>query len=390
LVTKQKEETKGAKPVSRESILAEFREIIKGPQNKYIEEWKREGKGVMGHFCSYVPLELFTAMGILPVRIRGAGSTDSGPADAYLSPRLCTFVRHATALALDEHYDFLDGEVSLNTCDHVRRANDVWRLKTNIQFHGFLSVPRNVRESLFPWFVEEVEILKKQMEEHFKVEVTEEALEDAIRLHNEVRRRLITLNQLRRRDPSPISGADTLAVFVASQLMPRDKFLPIVDELIAAVKSHEPTEKPRARVLLIGGELDEPEFVEVVEGQGAQVVGDNVCFGPRYSNQLIPEAGDPFEATYRNYFFTVDCARMVGGFPRRFEQIERLIRECNADGVIFQKMKFCDPWGSDQAKTMNRFKHMGRPLLVLEREYGVTMSGQVKTRTQAFLEALGK
>ncbi len=376
--------------MDRENLIAEFREIIKKPQNDYIREWTRGGNPVVGHFCTFVPSELFTAVGILPIRIRGAGSTDSGSADVYLSPRLCTFIRHATALALEEHYDFLDGEVSLNTCDHVRRACDVWRLKTNIQFHGFLSVPRNARESLFPWFVEEVQILKNQMEEHFKVKVTEEALRDAIRLHNEVRRRLITLNELRRRDPSPISGADVLAVFVASQLMPRDKFLQMADELIALLENHRPSERPRARILLIGGELDEPEFVEVIESQGAQVVGDNMCFGPRYINQLIPEVGDPFETMCRNYFFNVSCSRMVGGFSDRFDQVERLIRECSADGVIFQKMKFCDPWGSDQYKTMNRFKHKGRPLLVLEREYGVTASGQVKTRTQAFLEALGK
>lgn len=376
--------------MSREQVLSEFKEIIKRPGNRHIEEWKRAGGRVVGYFCTFVPAEMFTAAGILPIRIRGAGSTDSTNADVLLSSRLCTFIRHATALALDEHYDFLDGEVSLNSCDHVRRACDVWRLKTNIQFHAFISVPRSVRDSLFPWFVEEVQNVKDSVERHFKVRITEESLRDAIVLHNDVRKRIIKLNDLRRRDPSPISGEDALSVMIASQLMPRDKFIKMADELLASLENLVPSTRPRARIVIIGGELDEPEFVRVIEGQGAQVVGDNTCFGTRNSSQLVPEAGDPFEMMCRHYFYNVSCARTVGGFSARFEQIEKLIRECNADGVIFQKMKFCDVWGSDQHKCINRFKLKGRPLLVLDREYGVGGSGQVKTRTQAFLETLGK
>ena len=35
-------------------------------------------------------------------------------------------------------------------------------------------------------------------------------------------------------------------------------------------------------------------------------------------------------------------------------------------------------------------KEQNIPMLVLDREYGVTGSGQVKTRVQAFLEKMGK
>lgn len=376
--------------MTREEILNIFRDVIKEPGNSYIGEWKNEGKKVIGYFCTFVPAELITAAGMLPVRIRGAGSEDSSSADVYLSHRLCTMIRHATALALNEKYDFLDGEISLNTCDHVRRACDVWRTKTNIPFHAFISMPRTARDSLFPWFVEEVQNVKTGLEKHFGVKVEEENLKKAISLHNEVRKRIINLNTLRRRNPSPISGADALTVALAAQLMPRDKFLPLADELLKELENYTPDEKPRARIVVIGGELDEPHFLRVIESQGAQVVGDNVCFGSRYYSQLIPEAGDPMEMMCRHYFSNVQCARMVGGFPTRFELVERLIRECNADGVIFQKMKFCDPWGSDQHKTLMRFKIKGRPLLVLDREYGVSGIGQIKTRAQAFIEALGK
>jgi benzoyl-CoA reductase/2-hydroxyglutaryl-CoA dehydratase subunit BcrC/BadD/HgdB len=377
--------------MSKNEILAELGEVIKGPDNPYIRDWKKSGRGVMGYFCTYMPLELFTAAGILPVRIRGAGCKDSGPADAYLSNRVCTFVRHATTLALEERYDFLDGAVFLNTCDHVRRANDVWKAKTGIGFFAFISLPRNVRESLLPWYLEEVSTMKSQVEEHFGLKVTDDSLREAIDLHNMARERLIALNELRVRERPPLTGEEMLTIAVASQVMPPKKFVEIADELIPELEATGPEgEPPRARLAVIGSELDEPGFLRAIESQGAAVVADNVCFSTRYFDQLIQNAGDPLEAICRGYFFKIPCARMIGGFPRRYEQIQGLMSRYRVDGAIFQRMKFCDPWAGEAHNLLRRKKTTGMHLLVLDREYGVISTGQIKTRVQALLEAMGK
>ena len=92
----------------------------------------------------------------------------------------------------------------------------------------------------------------------------------------------------------------------------------------------------------------------------------------------------------RHTFYNVPCARMVGGFPKRFEFVEQLVNQCKADGIIFQRMKFCDPWGAEGHNLLRRYKNSDRHILVLEREYGVVATGQVKTRVQAFMEAMGK
>jgi len=377
--------------MNKDDILSELCEVIKGADNSYVRDWKKSGGGVIGYFCTYVPLELFTAAGMLPVRIRGAGCDDSGPADAYLSNRVCPYVRHSTALALEEKYDFLDGAVFLNTCDHVRRANDVWKAKTGIGFFAFISVPRNVRESLLPWYMEEVGNVKSRLEERFGVKVTDDSLREAIDLHNRVRNRLIALNELRGLDRAPLTGEEMLVIAVASQLMPPARFVELADELIAELEEGEPEKREvRARVVVIGGELDEPEFLRVIESQGAAVVADNVCFSTRYFSQLIPNAGDPMEAICRSYFFNIPCARMIGGFPERYERLRKLMTKYRADGVIFQRMKFCDPWGGDAHSMLHRKKTTGMHLLTLDREYGVISTGQIKTRIQAFLEAMGK
>ena len=53
--------------------------------NPYIEQWKKEGKKILGYYCSYAPEELIHALDILPFRIRGTTCTDTVLADAILS-----------------------------------------------------------------------------------------------------------------------------------------------------------------------------------------------------------------------------------------------------------------------------------------------------------------
>jgi benzoyl-CoA reductase/2-hydroxyglutaryl-CoA dehydratase subunit BcrC/BadD/HgdB len=138
-----------------EKILEEVRGLIRGLRNRHADEWKASGKPVVGYFCHYVPRELILPVGALPFRFRGAGSEDSSVGDAFLSSRVCTYVRHVMSLAMESQFDFLDGEISCNTCDHVRRAADAFRKKTDLPFHGFLSAPRPPRESFYGHYLTE-------------------------------------------------------------------------------------------------------------------------------------------------------------------------------------------------------------------------------------------
>ena len=100
------------------------------------------------------------------------------------------------------------------------------------------------------------------------------------------------------------------------------------------------------------------------------------------------KAADPLDALCQRYFFQTSCARMIGNFPDRFDTLVDTMKKRRIDGVVFQRLKFCDPWGAEGHKLRLRCKRMGLPLLVLEREYGLVHAGQVKTRVQAFMEMI--
>jgi benzoyl-CoA reductase subunit C len=376
--------------MTAEDILREIGTLIRDIKSRHVDDWKASGKPVIGYFCHYVPREVVLAAGALPLRLRGTGSTDSAMGDAYLSGRLCTYVRHVMSLALEGHYDFLDGEISANTCDHVRRSADVFRKKTDIRFHGFLSVPRNPRESLYGYYLNELRKLVADLEEHFGTSISAERLRAAIRAVNGTRCRLQAINALRAADRPKLSGAEALAVHISAHVLPPAVFNDLADRLIPALEGRGGLDSSRARLVLVGAELDEPRYVEAIESQGALVVGDLLCFGTRSVLAPLDEDGaDPLDTIARAYFFGSSCARMIGDFPRRWEELKTLVAAVRGDGVVFERLVFCDPWGGELHNILERAKKEDAfPVLSLTREYNVVPAGQVKTRVQAFVEKL--
>ena len=108
------------------NAIEELSKNCKPLENPYVTEWKAQGKKVMGYACTYLPEELLYAVDILPYRVTGRGITDSSKADSYLSRVNCSFARCCLEAALDSKFDFLDGAIFVNGCDHIRRCYENW------------------------------------------------------------------------------------------------------------------------------------------------------------------------------------------------------------------------------------------------------------------------
>ncbi|MFH1117422.1 MAG: 2-hydroxyacyl-CoA dehydratase family protein [Pseudomonadota bacterium] len=372
--------------MDKAEVLRLFQQVVQKPRNTYLDGWISGGGKVCGYYCTLIPGEILTAAGMVPYRIRGAGSDDTGLADVHMSSNVCTFVRHTVNLALEGQFDFLSGVVCMNGCDQARRAHDVLKQKSKIPFHAFLSVPRAAEERLFSWYKEELENLIAAMEKDFQVKIGPDELREAIGLHNAVRTKLIELNELRRGSNPPLSGSEALTVTVAAHLMPLKDFDELAGELLDATAGGEEPRNYRARFIVTGGELDEPEFLKAIEEQGGLVVYEDTCFGARFYEELVAEDGDPLDKIAERYFYRVPCARMFNSFSPRYANIERIKQAYKADGLIAQRMKQCVINAGHLYNFIRRGRENGLPTLVLDREYLAGGYGQVKTRVQAFIE----
>jgi benzoyl-CoA reductase subunit C len=371
--------------------FAEIAQATTTVLNSAAKKWREEGGKVVGYFCSFAPEEIITAAGLLPIRIRGTGSEGTEYSDAYMTSLNCSFSRNCLNLALKGDYDFLEGLVGFNTCDHTRRVYDIWTRKVEVPFVQLLSIPRKTGEEQVEWYRDELANLRQGLGEHFGVEITDARLWDAIRLHNETRRLQRRLYDLRKAKIPPISGAEMLAITVAGTAMPKERYNGLLREVLDEIEGLDGIADCRPRLLIMGGELDDPEYVEMIEDLGGLVVADSLCFGSRILWKDVAEGtGDPLLALARYHVAERPaCPRMFGVFPRRLEFVRELIREFRVDGVISQRLQFCDYWGYENSLLNKEFKEGKIPFLMLDREYSLGSGiGQTKTRIQAFLETL--
>lgn len=377
----------------KSKVFEQFNEATKTLFNPVLQDWKGKGGKILGYFCSTVPEELITAAGLAPFRMRATGSTSTEESDAYYSSINCSFPRHCFNLALIGEFKFLDGIICVNSCDHVRRIYDNWkRFVPGTPFVEVMSLPRKTEAAQVKWYSDEIKLLKGKIEKHFGVKISDEKLRKAIKLHNETRRLQKKLYELRKHEKPPITGAQTLAVMVAGTALPKEQYNEMLRELLKELSGKVGPGNHRARLMIVGGILDDPEYIKVIEDQGGLVVTDSLCFGTRNMWVEVNESlKDPVEALARWYVAErPSCPRFYGEHDNRAKYIIDMCREFKCDGVIGERLMFCDSWLVEHYMLGQDLKAAGIPMLKLDREYVTAAVGQLRTRVQAFLETMGR
>jgi bzd-type benzoyl-CoA reductase N subunit len=372
-------------------MLDRFREVNETfPKTAEVLDIKRQGKKVFGWLCTYVPEEIIHAAGALPVRITGYSHEEElEDGNAYLYINNCSFSRSCLQIGIRGEYDFLDGVAAGSTCDGARRLFDLWHYYLKTPFHHVLTVPRKYNEKAHELYYHQVMQFKQHVEEFLATEITDDVLRRSIELYNESRALLKRLYELRRSDTPPITGAEIMEVLNASFRMPKEQFnqylKELLDELVASGNAH----KSRARLMVVGSVMNNPEFIKCIEDQGGLVVTDELCTGTRYWSDpvVFSEGESPLRAISRRYLSNFPCARMVPS-DERFNRVLQLARDFKVDGVISQIIRYCVPYAHDLPLLTGRLKAQGIPTLALDVEYGTSGSGQIQTRVQAFLEML--
>jgi bzd-type benzoyl-CoA reductase N subunit len=373
------------------SVMERFKEANRTfPKSPEILSAKARGQKVMGWVCTYVPEELLHASGALPVRISGyAKETDLQDGTAYFYVNNCSFARSCLQLGLRGEYEHLDGFVAGSTCDAARRLFDLWRHYVPVPFSHILTVPRKYSERALDLYLSQVVQLKKELEAHLNVEITDESLMNSIDLYNESRSLLKALNDLRKLDQPLINGSQTMEVLNASARMPKETFNECLKEVLRDLEHSKPRCKGRARVMIAGSALNNAEFIQSIEQIGGLVVTDELCTGTRYWTDPVSvgDHDEPLKAIARRYLNNFPCARMYPS-EERFQRMLNLIREFRVDGVISQTIRYCSPYSNDLPLLSDVLNRNGVPMLSLDVEYGTSGSGQILTRVQAFLEML--
>lgn len=374
-----------------------FQEAAKKIDLPAIRRFGADGGKVIGYTCSFMPVEIFHAAKMLPVRLRGINTESLSIGDAYYGPFVCTFPKALLQQVGTGTFNFLHGAVVTSGCDGMRRLDECWRtLGADIPgtlppFFYYLDVPNKPDGVALEWYRSRIEKLIRAVETAFGVTISGQSLREAIRKQNIIRKAVWELEALRHLTPAVISGSEAFAALIARNVLPPDLYLAELNQLIETVKRRTAPVSPNERRLFLTGSIcDDLELVQQIEATGAVVVGEMVCYGAGNSCRPVAETGDPVAALSVHYLSGSLCPRMFGDYPRRLAAVVEGVRAAGAAGVIMQNIRFCDLHGSENGLLERDLEKLGIPTLRIEKEYGsFTETGRLRLRLDAFLEQIG-
>jgi len=366
--------------------------------NRYVHQWKEQGKKIIGYPCTFVPEEIIYAAGMLPYRLRGIGAESTRFADTYFGHVICSFPKCILELVGKKEYNFLDGVIVSDGCDAGRRLDECWR-KAGEDHEGILPphfftfcVPHKVSPYSHNWFKEEIRRLLRSLEEELDTPITNESLWEAIRICNDARMLLQILDGFRTAEKVRISGTEAQAIALAATAMPKSDFNLLLRDILRNLDQDPRVDAqglPGKRLLFAGSTADDINLFRIIESQGAVIVADTQCFGSRSYAEFVEEDIDPVEAIARRTLKRTSCPRMFGYYKDRFRFLAERVRQAKVDGVLLQNIRFCDLHGADNALFQRDLEKMGIPSMIIEREYGpLSEEGRIVMRVEAFLESL--
>jgi benzoyl-CoA reductase/2-hydroxyglutaryl-CoA dehydratase subunit BcrC/BadD/HgdB len=179
-------------------------------------------------------------------------------------------------------------------------------------------------------------------------------------------------------------------MMLAAFTSPRHLIRKPIETFRDSIRERKNIKAPRARLMLVGGQLDDPRYIETIESTGAVVVADRVCTGSIPGLDRVRPSESPLRAIAEHTLLAPSCPRMMEDFDRRLKQIVDTAAAYRVDGILLEFIKFCDTWGVESASLVAALRESGLRILSLEREYSGTGLGQLQTRVQAFLESMGK
>lgn len=356
--------------------------------------WRAQGKKALGVICCHIPEEIFYAADILPVRMRATNCVDSSAAETWMSSFSCSFAKSILQYWLDGTYE-LDGFVASDGCLQAARVFDNAKYINEKDNGGKLimqiGAPRLSNARALPFYKAELQDLIAALETLTGNRITDERLRAAVEKHNEARVLIRQIYELRRAENPVISGTDMLRMTLSATNMPIDEYIMLLKAFLADADKRPPITDARARLMVIGSALDNPEYLKVIEDKGGLIVTDALCFGAMgFGEPLELDDNDVLGSLAGYYLDRLVCPRMMDKHLALHDHIVRAVRDFHADGVIYERMQNCEVWGGENVLLEKRLKDEGIPLLTVEREEIMANAGQLAIRAEAFVEMIEK
>ena len=380
--------------------LIYFESLLENADNELVRKAQEDGGLAMGYTCFHIPEVLLNVDNCFSVRLRAPNTGSIDIATYYMSNYTCEFARALLERAIEGGYQFLDALIGVDACSMMNRSMEHFEiLHVNDKPNFFVThtdMPYKITDYTLDSYIRQMRLrVLDRMTEVFGVDTSDAAIRKAVEEHNEVCRIISEISEMRKADNPVITGYEFHVLNLVTYCCPKALILPYLRETLEELKTRKPDKKPafRARVAIVGSEIDDPSLTKLIEGCGALVVSDRYCFGSTPGREVIELKDDEDALTQicLHYMEVSECARYISDEKvlQRRETADRLAKEFKAEGIIYEQMKYCDYWGFERALASHvMHDEYGWPVLSIDRLYNNGNSGQLRTRVQAFVESL--
>ncbi|NHI93632.1 MAG: 2-hydroxyacyl-CoA dehydratase [Candidatus Lokiarchaeota archaeon] len=361
---------------------------------------KKEGQKVIGTFCLYVPDEIIVALNGISVGLCGGTNFSNYAVEGIVPPNTCPLIKSALGFGIGNicpYYSSVDLLIGETTCDGKKKA---WEIQGQYKDVYVVETPQckdRIQAKLH--FIEELKSLIKKLEEVTSNKITVENLKTAMEKIQKKRNQIARVYSTRKNNPPPISGKDALLISQIAFYDDPDRQIQMVGKLADEVEQRAKdgigvVEKGAKRIIVSGTPMAIPNWKlhHIIETSGAVVVAEETCTGTRYFESKLDISGNNIDQLIERLadrYLGINCACFTPN-EGRAEDIKRLVKEYNADGVILYSLQFCQPYIMEAIGLEKQLKDAGIPAIAIETDYSSEDAEQITTRVQAFIEMLNK
>lgn len=380
--------------------LIEFENLLQEANNELVQKAKADGKLCLAYTCYHIPEVLLNLDNCFSTRLRAPRTGSMDIATYYMSSYLCGYSKALVERGIEGGYNYLNALIGSESCSEMNRAYEHFELLNLVDNDKFFVSIADIPFKIMPHTIKhykrqlQTKVLDK-LRDVYGVDTSEAAMRKAVEEHNEVCRLITEIGEYRKEGNPRITGYEFHVICLVSYVCPKYLIIDKLRETAEELKTRVPDEKKnyRAKIVVVGSEMDDPDFTKLMEESGALVVADRYCFGslPGREEIHLSEDGDVLEEIILHYMKTSQCPRYMSHdkVEGRKEYVKQLVEEYHAEGVIYEQLKFCEYWGYERALASHIITNdFGIPSVSVDRQYTANASGQLRTRVQAFVESL--
>lgn len=377
-----------------------FEKLLDDAYNELVREAVAQGRKVVATICENIPEALLELPGIVPVRLRAPRTGSLDLSTYYVGSFLCEYTRAILERAIEGGYNFTDCFITPDGCTMINRCVENMELIKTMDkpdyFYEYLEIPMKADDNGLALYVLQCrKHILEPLHNHYGVDISDAALRESVNKYNRIARLIREIGEFRKEANPRITGYEYHIITMCTYVAPKDMLIEKLEETLEEIKHRKPDVKNpyRARVVMVGSEVDDVDVIKLIEETGAYVCADRFCYGsfPGRDEIVLTDDEDVLTQVCRQYMYRSQCARYMNQdkIQERRRYVASLAEEYHADGIIYEQIKFCDPWAYERTVASGVLReNYGYPVLSVDRPYVVGTSGQLRTRVQAFIESI--